>query len=193
MRCGDLDAGIDIAPSDEPAVAAEKGGCLMADSAHDAAQVKKVLELIRDVKYVMLTTSDASGALVSRPLTTLEANFDGTLRFLVAADSDLALDVQERPQVNLGYADPKGSAYVSVSGEAEVRRDPARAKALWNPWAQAFFSGPDDPNVGVLEVAVRSAQYWHIPGGVLGKITAYVKVLTGAGDATETGTVEFRR
>jgi imidazolonepropionase-like amidohydrolase len=53
--------------------------------------------------------------------------------------------------------------------------------------------GPDDPNVGVLEVTVRSAQYWNIPGGVLGKITAYVKAASGnVSDIAESDTVEFR-
>lgn len=165
----------------------------MNDSSDHAERVKKLLALIEDVKYAMLTTRDPSGALVSRPLTTLDTEFDGRLRFLVAADSDLAREARADPQVNLGYADPRGSAYVSVTGEARVQRDPARAKALWNPWADAFFpGGPDDPNVAVLEVVVRSAQYWHVPGGVLGKITAYVKVLAGNADVAESGTIEFR-
>lgn len=164
----------------------------MPEPADAASQVKKMLEMIRDVKYAMLTTSGDDGALRSRPLTTLEAEFDGTLRFLVGNDSDLARDVRARPQVNLGYADPGGSTYVSVSGAAAVRRDPARAKALWNAWADAFFpGGPDDPDVGVLEVRVGSAQYWKVPGGMLGKITAYAKVLAGRTDVADTGTIEF--
>ena len=56
------------------------------------------------------------------------------------------------------------NTYVSVSGEARVRHDPSRATELWNGWADGFFpGGPDVPNVGVLEVTVRSAQYWDIP------------------------------
>ena len=166
----------------------------MVNSADRSSRVQKVLDLIKDVKYAMLTTTAADGTLRSRPLTTLDADFDGVLRFIVAADSDLADEVQARPQANLGYADPRGNTYVSVSGEARVRHDPARAKELWNGWADGFFpGGPDDPNVGVLEVTVHSAQYWNIPGGVLGKITAYVKAASGnVSDIAESDTVEFR-
>ncbi len=165
----------------------------MPNSTASPPRVQKVLGLIKDVKYAMLTTTASDGTLHSRPLTTLEAEFDGDLRFIVAADSDLAQEVRARSQVNLGYADPRGNTYVSVSGDARVTHDPTKAKALWNGWADGFFpGGPDDPQVGVLEVQVRSAQYWSIPGGVLGKITAYVKAVSGnVSDLAETDTVEF--
>jgi len=165
----------------------------MPNSADRQSRVQKVLDLIKDVKYAMLTTTAADGTLHSRPLTTLEADFDGDLRFLVAADSDLAQEVRARPQANLGYADPRGNTYVSVSGTARVSHDPARAEQLWNGWAEGFFpGGPQDPNVGVLEVTVRSAQYWSIPGGVLGRITAYVKAASGnVSDIAESDTVVF--
>ena len=52
----------------------------------DLDDVRKLDQLIRDVKFAMLTTIDANDELVSRPLTTLEVDFNGTLWFMVAAD-----------------------------------------------------------------------------------------------------------
>ena len=165
----------------------------MADHADQASRVQKMLDLINDVKYAMLTTREVDGTLRSRPLTTLEAEFEGVLRFLVAADSDIARDLQGDPQANLGYADPRGNSYVSVSGTGTVRRDPTRAKALWNAWADSFFDGPDDPNVSVLEIDVQSAQYWSLPSGVLGRAVAYIKAAAGKlSDVAESETIEFR-
>lgn len=31
---------------------------------------------------------------------------------------------------------------------------------LWNPWASAFFEGPDDPDVAVLGVTVTGGEFW---------------------------------
>ena len=127
-------------------------------------QAQRLRELIKDVKFAMLTTRAVDGTLTSRPMTTLQAEFDGTLWFMLAADSIKAMDVEERPKVNLGYAEPEHGRYVSVSGTAQVLHDRSKARELWNPLFETWFpGGPEDPNLALLKVDVASADYWETP------------------------------
>jgi general stress protein 26 len=99
-------------------------------------------------------------------MTTLQTEFDGTLWFMLAADSLKAIDIEERPNVNLAYAQPLEGQYVSVSGTAEVVRDPAKARELWSPLFETWFSGgPEDPNLALMKVEIASADYWETPQG----------------------------
>ncbi len=129
-------------------------------------QARKLRDLIRDVKFAMLTTRAIDGSLTSRPMTTLQAEFDGTLWFIAAADSLAAADIDARPKVSLGYAAPEDGRYVAVSGTAEVVRDPAKARELWNPLFTTWFpAGPDDRNLALVKVEVTAADYWESPMG----------------------------
>ena len=143
------------------------------------ADLRKLIDLIRDVKIAMLTTRAGDGTMHSRPLTTLDSDdFDGTLWFLIAADSEKAQEIARRPQVNLGYSNPDDGKYVSISGVAEIVRDRTRVRELWNPFAKVFFPrGPDDPNLVVLKVDVRSAEYWASPSSRVERLLGLAKAV----------------
>jgi general stress protein 26 len=80
--------------------------------------------------------------------------------------------------VNLAYASPEDDTFVSLAGRAEVQQNPTRAKELWNRWAEMFFpDGPGSPEVGVLRVDVRSAEYWTGPDGIIEKVAGATKAL----------------
>ena len=50
----------------------------------------------------------------------------------------------------------------------------------WNRWADAFFpGGADDPDVGVLRVEARSAEYWTGPDNIVDKVTGTARALIG--------------
>lgn len=129
-----------------------------------SAQATRLRELIQGVKFAMLTTRAVDGTLTSRPMTTLQTDFDGSLWFIASADSVQAMDIEQRPKVNVGYASPESGRYVSVQGTAEVTRDAGKAKALWNPVFEAWFpAGPEDANLAVLRIEIASADYWETP------------------------------
>jgi general stress protein 26 len=129
-------------------------------------QAQRLRDLIKDVKFAMLTTRAVDGTLTSRPMTTLQTEFDGTLWFMLSAHSLKAVDIEERPKVNLGYAEPHDGRYVSVSGVAEVVHDESKIRELWNPAYETWFpGGPDDPNLALLKVDIASADYWETPQG----------------------------
>src|SRR5689334_858328 len=49
--------------------------------------VKKLGELIKDIKFAMLTTVEPDGSLHSRPMATQEVEFDGDLWFFTGAST----------------------------------------------------------------------------------------------------------
>lgn len=131
-------------------------------------------DLIRDIRFAMLTTRSAQGTLRSRPMTTQNrCDDDGdTLCFFIPTNGEVADDVRRDARVAVAYGDPDGDRYVSVSGEARFVDDQRRKQGLWSPMAQAWFpGGAADPNVGLLEVRVQAAEYWDVKSSEMVQLT----------------------
>jgi general stress protein 26 len=145
------------------------------------SDVQKLGELIKGIRVAMLTTVDSEGCLHSRPMATQDAEFDGTLWFFTEADSLKIHELERDRHVNLSYANPDDSKYVSVSGTAAIVRDHAKVKELWSPIYKAWFpKGVDDPNIALLRVAVNKAEYWDSPSSAVVRLIGFAKaVVTG--------------
>ena len=140
--------------------------------------IQKLGELIKDVKIAMLTTLDEDGTLRSRPMATQKTEFDGTLWFFTRASSPKVEEVEQTHAVNLSYASPESNTYISVSGSAQLVRDQAKAKELWNPILKAWFpKGLEDPDLALLSVDVEKAEYWDSPSSTMVQVAGFVKAL----------------
>ena len=150
---------------------------MQSQHAHDEA-VKKLGELIRDIKFAMLTTTDTDGSLHSRPMATQQFTFDGELWFFTDKTTQKVEEILQDKEVNVSYANPEKDRYVSVSGRAHIVRDRAKIKELWNPVYQAWFpEGVDDPNIVLIRIPVDQAEYWNTPDGKFVQIVGFVKSL----------------
>lgn len=138
--------------------------------------VRQIAELLEKIDTAMLTTVGPDGFLVSRPLSTQDSAFDGKrVWFFTEADSPKVAEIARYPKVNLAYASKDRNTYVSLAGTASVNRDRRRIGRLWNDAMKAFFpGGKDDPNLVLLEVEVRSIEYWDGPGSLIGKLVSFV-------------------
>lgn len=159
---------------------------------------EKLNSLVKGIGVAMLTTVAPDGSLRSRPMATQGAGIEnGELWFFTADDSGKVAEIEAEHEVNLAYAEPKEQRYVSLSGVASLKRDPARARKLWNDEAKAWFpGGADDPRLALLRVRVRVAEYWDAPSGKMAALVALAKSkLTGegAGEAGEHGKVLLAR
>jgi general stress protein 26 len=126
--------------------------------------MEKLAQLISEARIGMLATLEPNGALRSRPLATLELDAAGRLWFFTAVNAPKIEEIVGHRQVNLSYSDPDRQDYVSVSGAAEVVRDPARMRALWTPRLAPWFPrGLEDPDLALLCVHVEQAEYWDAP------------------------------
>lgn len=156
-----------------------KAGPLL--GAQDAEAIAKLGEMIKDIKIAMLTTVEADGTLVSRPMATLGKRFDGKLWFFVSLSSTKSRDVAKRHQVNVSYSEPKSGRYVSVNGQGSLNRDRQKMTELWTPMVKLWFpKGIEDPDLGLMEIDVERAEYWDTSeGGVAGLIGMAKSLLLG--------------
>jgi general stress protein 26 len=133
--------------------------------ASDTPESRELLwKLIKDTRFAMFTTRHG-GHLHSRPMTTQNKAIDEdrSLWFFMSRRSGPVDDIEADPTVNVVYANPSSDSYVSVSGTAVVRDDPARKQQLWNKMTEAWFpNGPDDPDVTLVEVQIIHANYWDV-------------------------------
>ena len=145
------------------------------------SDVQKLGELLKGIRIAMFTTVDTDGSLHSRPMATMDQDFDGTLWFFTDATSAKVDEVRRDQHVNLSYANPEDQKYVSVSGRAMLVRDKAKMKELWSPIHKAWFpKGLDDPNIALLRVEVEKAEYWDSPSSAVVRMFGFAKaVVTG--------------
>ena len=140
--------------------------------------IEKVAKLIKGIRFAMITTVGRGGTLRSRPMTTQNQPFDGTLWFFADGDSHLIHEADNNPRVNVSYADVKSNRFVSVSGRAAVVRDKDQIKAMWNPEVKAWFpKGPADPRIALLRVAVSQVEYWDAPSSKMVVLYEYAKAM----------------
>ncbi len=140
---------------------------------------EKLVSMIRDIRFAMLTTVAPDGTIHSRPMGSLAANlkaFDGILWFFSRQDSHKNHDIETDQHVNLAYADPDRQHYVSICGRAFVSTDRAKMKELWNPILKAWFpEGLEDSQISLIGVQVESAEIWESPPSKVVQLMGFVK------------------
>lgn len=144
------------------------------------ADINKVAELVRGIKFALVTFVNHEGHLHSAPMTTQDEEFNGTVWFIGSKSSDLVRSIPGNNQVNLGYSDTSGHNYVSINGVAELVNDQAKLDELWSEGYNAFFEqGKEDPDVQLIKVIGNGAQYWEGDGKVLSFIKMTKAAITG--------------
>jgi general stress protein 26 len=152
-------------------------------SAYDhSSQVAELKAKIKPIRFAMFTTVDQHGHLISRPMTVQDIDAEGGLWFFTSTETDLWQNIAAQPQVNVSFAEPEDSVYVSVSGRAERVVDRARIRDMWNPAVQAWYPhGPDDPHVMLVRVVSHTAEYWDSSASTMVQLFKMAKaVLTGS-------------
>ncbi len=126
---------------------------------------EKLWDLIKDIRFGMLTHRHSDGMMHSHPLTTQNKSMDegAVLYFFISSASEIATRVAGDGNVNVAYADPGADSYVSISGKAQIVNDLATKERLWSPMAKAWFpGGPTDEDLALLEVRIVHAEYWDV-------------------------------
>jgi general stress protein 26 len=153
----------------------------MQNEAERNENIKKLGELIKDVKFAMLSTVEGDGSLRSRSMASQQVEFDGDLWFFTGASSHKVHDIENNPQVNVAFSDPNDQNYVSMSGRATLVRDQQKAEDLWNVFYRSWFpKGLDDPDLALLRIEVAGAEYWDSPSSAVVHVYGLAKArLTG--------------
>ncbi len=131
---------------------------------------------IGSMRFAMFTTRDHHGHLISQPMTKQQVDAEGALWFFTRTTTELWENIAHEPEVNLSFADPDDSNWVSVSGRAERVVERAQVHALWNPMVQAWFpTGPEDEHVVLVRVMPHAAEYWDANDSKMVRMFAMAK------------------
>ena len=152
----------------------------MTESYSEHNDREKLWELIKGVRFTMISHQTETQEVHSQPMTML--NFEGmnenqNLYFIMKDTKDIVQAITTgRHHLGLSFAKPSDDTYVSISAHGEISTDRALIEKLWNPWAENWFDGKDDPSIRVLVAKAFSAEYWNITDN---KVTHLLKVLKG--------------
>ncbi|HEY5289089.1 MAG TPA: pyridoxamine 5'-phosphate oxidase family protein [Polyangia bacterium] len=148
----------------------------------DAATDKKHLEeLLKHFQTAMLVTHTEGADLRARPLALASAHDEGVLYFATSVSSPKVTELERTPEVAVTLQDSR--RYVSIGGTARITRDRALIERLWSEtWKLWFPKGKDDPEICIVEVTPRDAEYWDQSG------LAGVKFVLEAAKAYAAGT-----
>ena len=124
--------------------------------------IDKVQELVKDIKFAMMTTRTHEDHLHACPMTTSETSLGAKeIWFIGDKTTETVKDIEKNPQVNLAYVSQDSKDYVSINGKAELVDDQEKLDELWSPIYNAFYEqGKEDPNVQLIKVVPHGAEYW---------------------------------
>jgi general stress protein 26 len=146
----------------------------------DRTDIDRVWDVIDKAGVCMLTTHSAHG-LRARPMEARPDRERRVIWFLTDRRGlkDDEIDVNREVCLSFVYLEEK--VYLSITGRAFVASDPQRARALWNDEQQAWWRGPDDPNLLVIRVEPKQAEMWDGPATSAVAAFEFAKArLTGA-------------
>lgn len=147
---------------------------------HDKSFHHDLWELIKDIRFAMLTHRHADGSLHAHPLTTQNRSLKPgePLYFFVSKQTEVGHRLGADGNVCLSYADLKEDRWISVSGQATISEDMDTKKKLFNALSKAWFpGGAEDPDLQLVEVRIVNAEYWDIKES---KVTQLLKMATAA-------------
>ncbi|MEO6022674.1 MAG: pyridoxamine 5'-phosphate oxidase family protein [Burkholderiales bacterium] len=91
-------------------------------------------------------------------------------------------------RVNISYAGPKVSLFVSVSGSACVVEDAAKIKELCTSMARAWFPhGFEGPNLALLNLGVVCGVYWNSSSTKMVQLYILTKAVLSGTTPTDLG------
>src|SRR2546423_9990588 len=96
----------------------------------EQGSIERVWEVVEKARVGMLVTR-FSGGLRARPLEARPDRAAGAIFFVTDVRGAKDDEVEATPEVCLVFIDHAEKAYLSITGCAEVRRDPEKAKEIW--------------------------------------------------------------
>lgn len=125
-------------------------------------QIDKIQEVVKDVKFAMMSTTNKKGDIHAWPMTTSETSIGAKeIWFIGDKNSDVVKDIQDDPRVGLTYATQDAKNYVSISGDAKLINDQDKLDELWSPVYNAFYAhGKEDESIQLIKVVPHGVECW---------------------------------
>lgn len=141
-------------------------------------EIRKVGEIIGDLRIGMITTLDETHRLASRPMQVQEVESAGTLWFFATTKGSLIDDVNGEANVNVTFSSPGRNKFLSISGRATAIENRSKMEALWHPSLRLWFEqGLETPGLCLLKVDIQEAEYWDSPSAPVVRIAGFVHAM----------------
>lgn len=117
-------------------------------------------DMLRHFRTAMLVTHDTTGTPRARPLVIVKVEDDARVWFATTDHSPKIKEIAGDAGVAVVCHRSSDEAWISVSGHARLVRDRDKARSMWSPGLSAWFSGPDDAALLLIEVVPTHAEYY---------------------------------
>jgi general stress protein 26 len=142
-----------------------------------------VWALIKKAHAALLITHDETG-MDARPMAAVARQEDGAIYILANKGEDSDRQIHLDQDVVLSFQN--GASFVVVYGGAVALDDHAKIAEIWNAFDKAWWDGPDDPRIRLIQVTPDRAEYWESPG----KLVTYADMLVSAATGKRPNTGE---
>ncbi len=116
---------------------------------------------IKEIKIAMFTSVNPSGIPHTRPMTSVEMDYNGSIWFITNIYSQKIYEIKNNNNVSISYNNEAKDIFVCILGKAEVITDREKLYKIWKPSFKTWFpDGMNDPFLGLLKVKLNSAEYW---------------------------------
>lgn len=140
--------------------------------------IEKIRILVNHNSICLFGTGLTKIPVSVRPMSTQTVDDDGCLWFFSPANSEKNIDITDDPRVQLFYANPDSSEFLSIFGHAIIITDRQKIKDLWSPAVKAWFEGgEDDAELSLIKVSPEEAYYWDTKNN---KATTMMKIAAAA-------------
>ena len=129
------------------------------------SQREKIFEMLRGFETVMLVTAAPDGRIEGRPMQIVDIDDrTGNIWFFTGRQSRKVHEIGDNAHVAI-VCQQEHSAYLSLSGTGIIVHEPSRVPQLWRESLRTWFpGGPEDPDLRLLVVEPRLAEYWDNRG-----------------------------
>jgi general stress protein 26 len=120
-------------------------------------------DLIKDFRTAMLITRAVDGGTHVRPMAVAKLQPDEELYFATGLSTPKVSEITETSSVVVTFQ--SSSEFAALYGMARLVKDRAIIDQLWSEaWRVWFPGGKDDPNLALLAVTPKTAEYWDNSG-----------------------------
>ena len=148
------------------------------ESVSGSKAVERIRAVAKAANICLFGTDVSHPPLTVRPMAVQSVDDAGNFWFLSSRTSHTNEHIEQDPRVQLLFANPGSSEYLTLQGTATISDDPMVRKQHWTPIAKTWFNeGVDDPDLTVIRVEPHDGYYWDTKHG---KIVSTLKIAVGA-------------
>ena len=144
--------------------------------------IKLFKDMMADSRVCMFITQDkTSNYITGRPMAINQIDGQGTVWFYSKKSTLKIAEIEQDREVSLAVVNERKNTYLMISGTSVLVEDKDQILQSWSPIMKAWFpDGVDDPDLIIIKVLPREANYWDSSSNKMVQLVGMVKaVITG--------------